>query len=90
MQLEFIKSGVVTTNAAGVAYVVFTDQIPYGIEYTVILTCVADPTLPTAAYVSNKTQTGFTITSRETSRAPNYTVLPSITVNWLVVPQFNS
>jgi hypothetical protein len=92
MLLEFIRSGRVTTNAAGVVDVVFTNQLPYGVTYVVILSLVdAGNTISAIASASNTTQTGFTINTRETKlTGGTYNQAPTIQVYWLVVPTFNS
>jgi hypothetical protein len=86
---EFVKSGVVTTDSAGIARVVFRNQIPYGIPYAVILTC-KEPGVPVVAYPSLETQTGFTITTMASEPAPKYVVVANVVVYWFVVPNFNS
>lgn len=87
LSIEFIKSGVVTTNLSGIANIVFKNQIPYGLNYSVLLTCV-DPGNAVFPSPSKISQTGFTITTKTTSGA--YNIVPTVTVHWLIVPQFNS
>jgi hypothetical protein len=87
---EFTKSGSIITNALGIANVVFVNQIPYGTSYSVLLTC-KDPGVAAIAYPSNEMQTGFTITTKDTiAGGGGYQIRGSVTVYWLVVPQFNS
>ena len=87
---EFTKSGSVTTNDIGIANVVFRTQLPNNILYSVLLTC-KDPGQAAAAYVSNETQTGFTITTKDVKLGgEGYAVIPTVTVYWLAIPQFNS
>lgn len=92
MQLEFLKSGTATTDVNGVVNIVFTNQIPYGISYSIILSLVdMGNTISAVASCSNATQTGFTINTRETKlTGGTYNQAPNIQVYWLVMPQFNS
>ena len=86
---EFTKSGVAVTNSLGVANVIFKKQMPYGLSYSVILTC-KDPGVAAIAYPSNETQTGFTITTKDTvTGGGGYQIRASVTVYWLVLPQEN-
>jgi hypothetical protein len=86
---EFAKSGVVTSNSVGIARVVFTNQVPYGVPYAVILTC-KEPGTPVVAYPSLETQTGFTITTMASEPAPKYVIVAGVVVYWLVIPLYNS
>jgi len=56
------KSGVVTTNANGVARVVFREGFSNPTNYGVLLTCLNNAVAITA-YPSNLDNTGFTISS---------------------------
>ena len=58
----FNKGGVVTTDANGLADVIFTTAQPNIVDYVVMLT-VLDTGIGYGAYVTNVSQTGFTINS---------------------------
>jgi hypothetical protein len=89
--LSYIKSGATITNASGVANVVFVNQIPYGITYTVLLSLVDEGnTVSAIGSASNLTQTGFTINTRETKlTGGTYNQAPNIHVYWFAIPEFN-
>jgi hypothetical protein len=91
-KIIFAKAGVVTTNASGLAYVVFTNSFEYNLSYCVQLTCEY-PGLAYAvtAYPSNLSQTGFTITSRDTHIVGGGGDLPvaNVIVHWCAIPYFN-
>jgi len=61
---SFTKSGFITTDATGIFNVVFQNQIPNDVHYSVLLTC--GDIGQTAAFATNVTQTGFTITTWNT------------------------
>jgi hypothetical protein len=86
---ENTRSGIAVTNASGIANVVFRNQLPYGLSYSVLLTC-KDPGVAAIAYPSNETQTGFTITTKDTvTGGGGYSVRATVTVYWLIIPQSN-
>jgi hypothetical protein len=84
---EFSKSGRVVTDLNGISNVVFLKQIPNDTLYSVLLT-VINAGIGYSAYVTNVTQTGFTINTWVVGGAGS--VAPTISVYWLVVPNFNS
>jgi hypothetical protein len=86
---ENTRAGIAVTNASGIANVVFRNQLPNNVSYVVMLTCV-DVGQAVIAYPSNITQTGFTITSKDTQKGGGgYAIVGATTVHWLIIPQSN-
>jgi hypothetical protein len=85
---EFIRVGNTTTNSLGVANVTFQNQLPYGLNYVVLLTLIDQGNAISAiGSTSNLTLTGFTINTRETKlTGGTYNQVPNIQVHWLVIP----
>lgn len=85
----FNKAGIAVTNAVGVVNVEFRTAQPYGFSYVVLLTCT-DPGQAVSAYPSNITQTGFTITTKNTQvGGGGYAVVGGVTVYWIVRSVYN-
>jgi len=82
----FNKAGTVVTNAAGEANVVFRIAQPFGFQYVVILTCAQKLV---TAYPSNISQTGFTISTWNTTPAGGGALVAGVTVYWLVRSAYN-
>jgi hypothetical protein len=89
------KSGVVTTNASGIAQVIFTNGFRNPTNYIVQLTCL-DNVTPIVAYPGNLTNTGFTINSYLINKPSGGGAAPctlsaqaGITVYWLAVISSN-
>jgi hypothetical protein len=89
------KSGVVTTDANGLAQVVFTNGFQNPTNYSVLLTCLDNATAITA-YPSNLTNTGFEISSYIINRPTGTGQIPcvltaqaGVIVYWLAVINSN-
>jgi hypothetical protein len=82
----FNKVGVVTTNANGIANVVFRIAQPHDFQYVVLLTCY-NSGIGYGAYSTNITQTGFTINTWVIGGAGS--MAPGITVHWAVRSVYN-
>ena len=82
--LNLSKSGVVTTDANGVALVLFREQFKNPTTYIVVLTVLdAGNTIAAIPYPSNLANTGFTINTRDTKvTGGTYNQTPNITVHW--------
>jgi hypothetical protein len=93
----FEKSGVVTTDTNGNAYISFPHPFEYGQTYSVQLTCeFLGLSQVVTAYASNVSQTGFTITSYIINQPGGAGVNPctltiqsGVVVHWFAVIDFN-
>ena len=83
------KSGVVITDAAGLAQVVFTNGFNNPTSYSVQLTCSG--TVQSVALATNLANTGFTITSLNTQGGGgDGQIRAGVTVYWLAVINSNT
>jgi hypothetical protein len=80
------KGGTATTNANAIAYIVYRDPMPYGFDHVILLTCI-DCGIGIGAYVSNKTENGFTINTWVIGGAGS--PAPNITVFWIARSAYN-
>jgi hypothetical protein len=80
------KAGTITTDANGIAYVVYRDALPYGFDHIILLTCI-DCGIGIGAYVTNKTENGFTINSWVIGGAG--APAPNVTVFWATRSSYN-
>jgi hypothetical protein len=96
-RIIFSKAGVVTTDANGVANIIFQHPFEYGQTYSVFLTCeFLGLSQVVIAYANNVSQTGFVINSYIANQPGGAGVNPctltvqgGVTIHWLTVINSN-